>query len=72
MKNHLQCHCCNNRKPREGFKMLGDREVFICATCWPAVKEAMGDGEFAKLLESRAASFGASFVGKLARQLECA
>lgn len=71
MKNHLQCHCCNKRKPREGFRMLGDREVFICATCWRVVSEAMGEGDFAKLLDARSAAFGASMVRKLAMELEC-
>ena len=51
--------------------MLGDREVFICATCWRVVSEAMGEGDFAKLLDARSAAFGASMVRKLAMELEC-
>ena len=38
----LQCHCCNERKPRRGFKVLA-RHVRVCASCWPEVEGCLAD-----------------------------
>lgn len=44
-ENHIVCHCCGERRPRNGCKQLGDRIVQICARCWPLIEPAMGSIE---------------------------
>lgn len=29
----LECRCCEQRKPRDGFKLLAGRHVSICPEC---------------------------------------
>ena len=44
-RHTLECHCCGERKPRDGFHFLANRYVSICPDCWPDVEPYRSDIE---------------------------
>ena len=63
----LQCHCCDQRKIRTGFRLLAGRHISICPSCWPSVLPYIENlDEFRARLDEQAARFVISLLRRSA------
>lgn len=52
------CHCCDQRKPMDGFRLLAGRRVPVCPDCLPIVEPYLVALEdFRRRVDEQAAAF---------------